>query len=79
MPTPITSTVKKVAKPSTITMLANDVPGSVLALIAAASAAANATSETVWKAVRLFSPSSGSISITSVPATVMMISGRNRM
>ena len=48
------------------------------ALIAATSAAANATSDTVSKAVRLCSPSSGSINMTSVPATVMMISGRKR-
>src|ERR1039458_7252830 len=79
IPTTITSTRKYVAKPSTISMTPNAVPGLVWAYTAPPMAAASAKMLKWPKAYEARLCRTGSSTINAVPITVRMISGRNRM
>src|SRR5260370_20973285 len=78
MPVPMTSTRKKVAKPSTISMLENAVPGFAYARTAPHSAATSPAIDKWPKKLLSPSPVSGSSNMISVPITVRMISGKTR-
>src|SRR5665213_2562303 len=76
---PITSTRKKDAKPSMISMLLKAAPGSPAADMEATKAASSATIEKGPKILRWWSlVKTASMNITSTPAMVRIISGRMR-
>src|SRR6185369_804557 len=76
---PITSTRKKDAKPSMISMLLKAAPGSPAAEIEATRAAKRATMEKGPKILRWSSlVKTASMNMTSTPAMVRIISGRMR-
>src|ERR1039457_3275607 len=78
IPTTITSTRKYVAKPSTISMPPKAVPGLVWAYTAPPIAASNAKMLKWPKANEARLCRIGSSTISAVPITVRMISGRKR-